>query len=574
MASTTKAEGHRRDTSHREHGLFTPEPTPGPEQARLDADKERQLQESAQLSSIAEDGSQDSALFTQSKPEADVESTASTQAEDDQGERAAPTLAQIEAMDRVLTCRPRQYRKILDIGSRDLNSQADREKIVNSFRKQGCLTHPDYNLAPQAEKAFKMVLKAAQKLDVDPDEINEIKYWDGTELEELRLTSDGKWATAGDQIDGVEGSSAMHPSAAHQAIWKHATPLLGQLMHKPGDPQVVAQLNRLNDQIMEENRQNRFPEDKARLFTVDIDSFSAIFKTAAPYLARLQKSHGDQEAAKQFHLLNDQLTRFNKQHQYPGEWVMDMPKEEKKPWPRGTSTSPVSVSASGQPGYRHCTRKLDHVLDIGIHKKIEGAVKAGFGHQLLISHAGDNYLTRYELVAASQFGKGFGKSYLESPNSTMIVLSAAHGLKNKDLAEMVIAGVASVRRALDKEPANGWSTRAKTIVLVGFGEQPTHFAWYARSVLGQRFGQQVVDDEIDGYRSDAGQERPLGPTKHKHHVPVAGPGAFQKATATVDEKDLGVDNVVEELDEIKSLQRKLKVLEKEVARMRAHASRV
>ncbi|KAK6365860.1 Chaperone protein dnaJ [Lithohypha guttulata] len=151
MASTTKAEGHRRDTSHREHGLFTP----GPEQARLDADKERQLQESAQSSSIAEDGSQDSALSTQSKPEADVESTASTEAEDDQGKRSAPTPAQIEAMNRVLACQPRQYRKILDLGSRDPNSQADREKIVNSFRRQGCLTHPDYNLAPQAEKAFK-----------------------------------------------------------------------------------------------------------------------------------------------------------------------------------------------------------------------------------------------------------------------------------------------------------------------------------------------------------------------------------------------------------------------------------
>lgn len=150
-----------------------------------------------------------------------------------------------------------------------------------------------------------MVLKAGKKLGVSIDETNEIKYWDGEELEELRLTSDGKWAAAADQMDGVEDSSAMRPSAAHLAIWKQATPLLGQLMHQPGDPQIVAQLNRLNDQILEENRGNGFPEDTERLFTVDTDSFSAIFTTAAPYLARLQKSHDDEEAAKQFHLLND-----------------------------------------------------------------------------------------------------------------------------------------------------------------------------------------------------------------------------------------------------------------------------
>lgn len=415
-----------------------------------------------------------------------------------------------------------------------------------------------------------MLLKAAKKLDVGTDEINEIKYWDGEELEELRLTSDGKWATAADQMDGVEDSSVMHPSAAHQEIWKHATPVLGRLMYKPGDVQIVAQLKSLNDQILDENRRNGFPEDKERLFTVDTDSFSAIFATAAPYLARLQKSHGDQEAAKQFHLLNDQLTRFNKQHQYPGEWIMDMPKEEDREQPRGTSTSPVSVGASSQPSFRRCTRKIGHVLDNGIHKKIEGAVKAGFGHQLLISHAGENNLTKFELVAASQFGKGFGRSYLENPDSTMITLGAAPKLKNKEFADMAIAGVASVRRAPKNEPANGWSTEAKTIVLVDFGEQPTHFAWYARSVLGQRFGQQVVDEEIDRYRSDAGQERPLGPTKRRQHMPVVGLVARQEEEAPMGEEDL---DVAEQLDETIVLQRKLKALEKEIARMKAHTNR-
>lgn len=155
MASSASTDRNRRDTSRREHGLFTPELTPGPEQARVDADKKRQLQESAQLSSIAEDGPQDSALSTQSKPEADVESTPSTEAEDDPGEQPAPSPAQIEAVERVLACPPNQYRKILGLDSRNPDAQADKENVVNNFRKQGCLTHPDYNPAPQAEKALK-----------------------------------------------------------------------------------------------------------------------------------------------------------------------------------------------------------------------------------------------------------------------------------------------------------------------------------------------------------------------------------------------------------------------------------
>lgn len=132
MASSASTDRSRRDTTRREHGLFTPEPTPGPELGRVDADKKRQVQESARLPSIAEDGSQGSALSTQSKPEADVESIPSTEAEDDQGKQSAPAPAQIEAVEMVLACPPNQYRKILGLGSRNPDAQADKEEVVNT----------------------------------------------------------------------------------------------------------------------------------------------------------------------------------------------------------------------------------------------------------------------------------------------------------------------------------------------------------------------------------------------------------------------------------------------------------
>lgn len=161
------------------------------------------------------------------------------------------------------------------------------------------------------------------------------------------------------------------------------------------------------------------------------------------------------------------------------------------------------------------TRKAGYVRDDGIDKKIKGALKAGFGHQLLISHAGQNGLTNFELVTANRFGKGFVRSHIESSAGRMITLGTALSLRNKDLADMVIAGVASVRRRLDKQPADGWCTEAKIIVLIGFGTAPDRFTWFTRAVPSRQFGQQITDDEIDGYRFDAGRERPLGPARRR-----------------------------------------------------------
>jgi hypothetical protein len=83
-------------------------------------------------------------------------------------------------------------------------------------------------------------------------------------------------------------------------------------------------------------------------------------------------------------------------------------------------------------------------------------------------------------------------------------------LQGQSLDSISIAGVASVRRDPSKEPAGGWKKEAETVVFAGFGGNPLQNArWYARSVLGRVFGQAAIDEELNAYRDEAGQERPL-----------------------------------------------------------------
>lgn len=238
-----------------------------------------------------------------------------------------------------------------------------------------------------------------------------------------------------------------------------------------------------------------------------------------------------------------------------------MPEEAVTKKPQPPTTSPAPASGPNKPGFRRCARKIGFVLDNGTYKKIEGALRAGYGSQLLISHPGENGLTIYELVAASQFGKGFGKSYSENPESTMIELGTAKKLKNEEFSDMAIAGVASVRRLPDNEPQGGWCNEAKTIVLVGFGEDPLDFKWYARTVLGQRFGQKVVDGEINEFRSDAGQERPPPPTTRKQRARAG------RNSPAANEEHSGVD------DGTKNLKKMMKELENAIARMESQTTR-
>jgi hypothetical protein len=68
-------------------------------------------------------------------------------------------------------------------------------------------------------------------------------------------------------------------------------------------------------------------------------------------------------------------------------------------------------------------------------------------------------VTIFEKVAASTFGKGFGKGYIAIalPDAKVITMGNIQDLEHEKFEEMVIAGVASDRRDPVKEPTAGWA---------------------------------------------------------------------------------------------------------------------
>jgi hypothetical protein len=211
-------------------------------------------------------------------------------------------------------------------------------------------------------------------------------FWDGEELGELHLTADGKWVDKADSMEDVEDSPPLGPTEVHQQIWRDVKPALGRLMDNPYDEEAVATLKEANAKIVEENIANKVPEAMLNSYTIAIDTFKATFAEAAPIVARLRENPADGEARARFDALNDRLRDFNRLHQYPAEWIMDLPAANaSKPavkgnGPQTSEVPPPSIQTGDIPGYRRCKRRDGYVREDGIDKKIEGSLKLGFGH--------------------------------------------------------------------------------------------------------------------------------------------------------------------------------------------------
>ena len=147
--------------SRHQHGLFTPEGTPVPEDARITADKERSARDAKQkatLDSITETVEGEEPAAAQSKPAFDVGSQDDSESNSDESHEddvAPPSEAQVEAVRHVLACSRKDYRKILKVEPASEDARKDKENIVNAHQKIGCLLHPDFNKAKGADKAFR-----------------------------------------------------------------------------------------------------------------------------------------------------------------------------------------------------------------------------------------------------------------------------------------------------------------------------------------------------------------------------------------------------------------------------------
>jgi hypothetical protein len=73
-------------------------------------------------------------------------------------------------------------------------------------------------------------MKAAKKLGINKEEINEVQGWDGDEVGEVGLTADGRWVNKVKSIEGLENLCSLKPKEVLQQIWRGVKPVLGQLM--------------------------------------------------------------------------------------------------------------------------------------------------------------------------------------------------------------------------------------------------------------------------------------------------------------------------------------------------------
>jgi hypothetical protein len=343
-----------------------------------------------------------------------------------------------------------------------------------------------------------------------------MQFWDGEEeIEALRLNDDGKWVSASEYMEVEKTSGGFSPSSFHQAEYDAATPFLGRLMANPDDSDAINKLDEANARMFEQDKKDGLSEEECGKYAINVSLFRSVFKRATTLMLALKGNPADNEAREKFDLLNEELRQLNSKHHYPPAWTMDTPtKEVQQPAGKGKEKVQTEVSQAevipAEPKFRATTRKDGCVLDGGESKVIEGFKKAGLGYQLLLRHKGNNGLSKYELVAASKFGKGYGESHVNQPDAQRLVLGDRKDLRGQSLDFIAIAGVASVRRDPAKEPAGGWKREADTIVRAGFGKNPAaNSRWYARSTLGAEFGQAAVDEELNAYRDEAGQERPL-----------------------------------------------------------------
>ncbi|KKY22688.1 hypothetical protein UCRPC4_g03191 [Phaeomoniella chlamydospora] len=265
--------------------LLTPEPTPGPDDARNAADEKRRQEQQNQ----GDDGSE----FATSK--------AQYPSSDDDDAGTEQTGEPIDVIRDVLKCGKNEHRKILGVKDSYDDPYKEESDILDAAIERGMDTNPKYNKNKDAETAFNMIINAAEKLGVGEEEIQQIKDWDGDREDD------------GGSMDGVEKSIPV-PHKIIEQIYQKATPHFAQLQRNPTSKAAAKQLDSLNDQIKKQNEKDEVePIDQ---WIIHYDIFAEAYKKAKPTVERLLKNPEDQEAQKQLQEQQNDLKETIEKYHY------------------------------------------------------------------------------------------------------------------------------------------------------------------------------------------------------------------------------------------------------------------
>ncbi|KAJ9655779.1 hypothetical protein H2201_008729, partial [Coniosporium apollinis] len=388
--------GGKQTETRNEHGLATPEATPGPDPARNKADKAPQAE-----------GSNAPA----SQPKVPNQEDESDDESDDEA-NSTPSKEQTEMVQEVLKYGKKEYRRILGVNDNYNTQKEEKEEVLKAFRKRGTLTHSDYNTDKNAEKAFKLILKAAEKLGVDHDELLEIRFWDGKALGEDNM----------ENMEGVEEES--------------------KLMENSKDTEAINSLKGLNDQIKQQNEKDGINPDQ---WIINYPSFAADFEMARPFVDRIKKNPADEEAAKEINAINDALREVNRKHHYPQEWVIDLPTAEQRQAAQAAQAGQGGASgkngaATGKVGDRLTnSTAIKYPWTTGLTAESEPIIahrpvtKLGntLGYRCVVETPGPKEKPIYIFKSGAQIGRLELDKYLSLPGIKRLAETDAEGKRKK-----------------------------------------------------------------------------------------------------------------------------------------------
>jgi hypothetical protein len=318
-----------------------------------------------------------------------------------------------------------------------------------------------------------------------------------------------KGGSEGDEMEVEKTTPKPERTQWHLKAYESFTQMLGILLNQAENNALINTLDAINDSIREYNTKHGFSQDQ---FVVDYSTYIAAFKEAVPYRASL-KTKPDEEAKGKLESINKRLEKYNKEHDYPSYWVIEIPEPipeppapQRKVTPRRERASERTAGQGRSINSRTRTGWMPKALTInerdgyvfygGVEKEIAGHVPAGFGHRLLLRQDGRNDYDIYELVRASKFGKNFmdrNKDVLEGKEMNV---GTKKSLVGKSFKNVQIYGVAPVRTDSDDEAMlMAWLQFPK--------DQPL---WYWRGWLGDEFGLDKVDEVLNRYVKKAGQK--------------------------------------------------------------------
>jgi hypothetical protein len=144
---------NKQQETRQVHGLATPDGTPAPDDARIEADNARQQAESQSANAQSDPPN----VQSRTGPESHSEHSNGKNEEDEkheEDEEAPPTEEQIEAVNRVMKYSRQDYRNILGLKETYASEDEERQAVMDAFRELGFLVHIGYNSAKNARAAF------------------------------------------------------------------------------------------------------------------------------------------------------------------------------------------------------------------------------------------------------------------------------------------------------------------------------------------------------------------------------------------------------------------------------------